>query len=71
RVPLVTSRAYTRVDLALRQGISKNISLFLNVNNLTDVEEGTSVRNRVFDRNLFNMSEKYGTTADFGVIAEF
>ncbi len=67
----VVTNAYTRVDLALRQGISKNISLFLNVNNLTDVEEGTSVRNRVFDRNLFNMSEKYGTTADFGVIAEF
>jgi len=67
----VVTNAYTRVDLALRQGISRNISLFLNVNNLTDVEEGTSIRNRVFNRNLFNLSEKYGTTADFGVNVEF
>ncbi len=67
----VVTNAYTRLDLALKQGITNHIALFLNINNLTDVEEGSSVRNRVFDRTLFNESEKYGTTADFGFTVEF
>jgi len=67
----VVTNAYTRFDLALKQGITDHIALFLNINNLTDVEEGSSVRNRVFDRTLFNESEKYGTTADFGFTVEF
>ncbi len=67
----VVTNAFTRIDLALKQGISKNISLFLNINNLTDVEDGSSIRNRVFNRTLFNQSEKYGTTADFGVTVDF
>ena len=67
----VVTNAYTRIDLAVKQGLTKNIALFLNVNNLTDVEEGNSIRNRVFNRILFNQSEKYGTTADFGVTVEF
>ncbi len=66
---LVTN-AFTRIDLAIRQGITKNIYLFFNVNNLTNVEDGNSIYNRVFKRKLFNQSEKYGRTADFGVIFE-
>jgi len=62
---------FTRVDIALRQKISKHFSVVFNVSNLTDIEEGSSVYNRVFDRKLFNESEKYGTTADFGLIVEF
>ncbi|HNW60412.1 MAG TPA: TonB-dependent receptor [bacterium] len=67
----VVTNAYTRIDLALKQGITKNIALVLNVNNLTDVEEGNSVRNRVRNWTLFNQSEKYGTTSDFGVTMNF
>ena len=59
------------MDLSLKQKVSKNISFVLNVNNLTDTEEGTSINNAVFDRTMFNQSEKYGITVDFGVLAEF
>lgn len=62
---------FTRLDLALKQKITDNISLLLNVNNLTDVEEGSSISNNVFNRVMFDQSEKYGITIDFGVIAEF
>jgi len=67
----VIANAFKRVDLALKQGITKNISLFFNVNNLTDVEEGTSVYDNRYDRKFFNDSEKYGRTADFGLLVDF
>ncbi|MDM7924876.1 MAG: TonB-dependent receptor [bacterium] len=66
---LVTN-AFTRVDLAVKQGITKNLSVFVNVSNLTDVEDGSSIVNRVHHRKLFNQSEKYGVTADFGITAQ-
>ncbi|MFO7447696.1 MAG: TonB-dependent receptor [Ignavibacteriaceae bacterium] len=58
---------FTRLDLAFKQKVTDYLSLFLNINNLTDVEDGTSQLNREFNRTLFNQSEKYGLTADFGV----
>ena len=61
------TNAYTRIDLALKQRITDNLSLFINISNLTNVEDGTSIYNRVEDRKLFNQSEKYGLTADLGV----
>ncbi len=61
------TNAFTRIDLALRQGITNDLALFMNVSNATDVEDGSSTVNRVFDRKLFNQSEKYGLTAGFGV----
>jgi TonB-dependent receptor len=64
------TNAFTRVDVAVKQGITKNLSLFLNVSNLTDVEDGTSIVNRVQHRKLFDRSERYGTTADFGITAQ-
>jgi TonB-dependent receptor len=67
----VITNSFTRIDLALRQGITRNVSLFLNINNLTDVEEGSSSYNNKYDRKIFNESEMYGRTADFGVIVEF
>jgi TonB-dependent receptor len=66
---LVTN-AFTRVDLALKQKINKNISILINISNLTNIEDGNSIVNRVFNRRLFNQSEKYGLTADFGITAE-
>ncbi|MBN2088636.1 TonB-dependent receptor [candidate division KSB1 bacterium] len=64
------TNAFTRLDLALKQRITPNISLLLNVSNLTNVEDGSSIYNRVYERRLFNQSEKYGLTADFGVTLE-
>ena len=65
------TNAFTRIDLALKQGITDNLSLFLNVSNLTNIEDGSSIQNRVFDRRLFNQSEKYGLTTDFGITVRF
>jgi outer membrane receptor for ferrienterochelin and colicin len=65
------TNAFTRIDLAFKQGITDNLSLFLNVSNLTNVEDGSSIYNRVEDRKLFNQSEKYGLTTYFGIIAQF
>ncbi|MDZ7332317.1 MAG: TonB-dependent receptor, partial [candidate division KSB1 bacterium] len=65
------TNAFTRVDVALRQKITNSITLVLNLSNLTNVEDGSSIHNRVYDRRLFNESEKYGMTADFGVIVQF
>ena len=63
--------AFTRVDLTFKQGITDNLALFMNVSNATNLEDGSLIRNRSidqgFDRRLFNESEKYGLTADFGV----
>lgn len=58
---------FTRVDLSIKQGITDNISIFLNLNNLTNIEEGTSIHNRLYKRKLFSYSQKYGMTADMGL----
>lgn len=65
------TNAFTRMDLALKQGLTSYLSVFLNLSNLTNIEDGTSMYNRVFERRLFDRSEKYGMTADFGITAEF
>jgi TonB-dependent receptor len=70
RTDLVT-KPFTRIDLALKQKINQNLAVFFNVTNLTDVEEGNKYYNRLYDRTLFNESEKYGVGIDFGVTAEF
>jgi outer membrane receptor protein involved in Fe transport len=59
--------SFTKWDLALRQEISKNISLYLNVNNFTNREERTSRVNVVRDWHLIRRADLYGVTADFGV----
>jgi outer membrane receptor protein involved in Fe transport len=59
--------AFTRLDLALRQQITPNIAVVMNVNNLTNIEERTSVVNRGAGLKLLNTRELYGLTADVGV----
>jgi len=64
--------AFTRIDLTLKQGITDNLTLFMNVSNATNLEDGSYINNNspnqgVYNRRLFNQSEKYGMTADFGV----
>lgn len=64
--------AFTRVDLTVKQGITDNLALFMNISNATNLEDGSVINNSspnqgVFNRRLFSQSEKYGLTADFGV----
>jgi hypothetical protein len=61
------TNAFTRIDFAFKQGITDNLALFMNVSNATNIEDGSSISNRVAGRKLFNQSEQYGLTADFGV----
>jgi outer membrane receptor protein involved in Fe transport len=63
------TNAFTRIDLALKQGITENLSLFFNLNNLTNIEDGSSISNTVYGRKLFDQSEKYGLTTGFGITA--
>jgi TonB-dependent receptor len=65
------TNAFTRVDLALKQGITDNLALFMSLSNTTNLEDGSSIYNRVDDRKLFSESEKYGLTAEFGVTLRF
>jgi TonB-dependent receptor len=60
----------TRIDIALKQKVYKHIVVFMNFNNITNIEDAFSINNRVFDRSLFDSSEKYGFTIDFGITIE-
>jgi TonB-dependent receptor len=59
--------SFTKWDLALKQEVSNYLSLFLNVNNLTNQQEGTSRINTVRNWRLPRMKELYGTTANLGL----
>jgi len=65
------TKAFTRIDIALKQKITDYLSFFVNINNVTNVEDGSSLINRQFDYSLFDQSEKYGLTADVGVHLNF
>jgi outer membrane receptor protein involved in Fe transport len=66
----VVTLAYTGVDVALKYRVLKYFSVLLHCSNLTNVEEGTTMENIVHHQSRFDRSEKYGLTADFGVIFE-
>lgn len=64
-------KAFGRVDLSLKQMITENISVGLNVNNINNAEEGSYLENTSIylnessrGRRLETSSYKYGTTAD-------
>lgn len=63
--------SFTRLDVALKQKVTDYLSLFLHINNITNIEDGSSIVNRRYSKTLFDQSEKYGMTADFGVALEF
>ena len=63
----VITNAYTKVDLAFKQQITDWIAVLLNVNNITNTKERTTIINRVQNWRLDNSAEVYGTTADFGI----
>lgn len=62
---------FTRYDLAIKQQINKKVSIMLNINNLTNTNEGTSLVDRIDNRTYINNEETYGMTADLGVRVEF
>ena len=52
-----------RHDLAIQQKLNGKVSLFLNVNNLTNVSEGAFLGNRDFPTG----EEFFGWTSDLGL----
>ncbi|HCA80371.1 MAG TPA: TonB-dependent receptor [Bacteroidetes bacterium] len=64
--------AYTKWDVTLKQSITDHISVTLNLNNITNSVESSSVANRIVTSFglLENSSNKYGMTADFGLRIE-
>ncbi len=66
----IVSNEFTRLDLALKQKVNDYISVLLNVSNLTNVKEGDSLYDRVNGYKILNTQQRYGITADFGVILQ-
>jgi TonB-dependent receptor len=60
-------RPFSRWDLSVRQRFTENISVFINLNNLTSVEEDQYTVNRVDDWEAIRSSQRYGVTGDVGV----
>lgn len=63
----VITNSLKRWDLSLKQQFTSKIALMLNINNLTNVDESTSVKNRINGWTLPYHGENYGLTADLGV----
>ena len=61
---------FTRVDLALKQKVTDYLTIQLNINNLTNMEDIHQIDNRVNDYILQNNGQKYGLTGDLGVLIE-
>ncbi len=69
RSDVVTAK-YSRLDITLKQQIADYLSVSLNLNNLTNTEEGTIQADRITGWNLTSSNIKYGMTADLGVRIE-
>ncbi len=59
--------AYTRVDISLKQEITKNVSVLLNLNNITNAKDGNLYYDRILGVEVPNTDHKYGMTGEFGV----
>jgi len=62
---------FTRMDIALKQKITDYLSVFMNLNNITNVEDGSELDRRQYDYQLFDQSEKYGLSLDLGATLQF
>ncbi len=58
---------YSRLDLACKYELNQNLTFFFNVNNITNTEESTYVKNHVENWQVLNTKERYGLTSDLGV----
>ena len=65
------TKSFTRIDVALKQKITDYLSAFVNINNVTNVEDASELNRRQYNYILFDRSEKYGLTLEFGVTAQF
>jgi outer membrane receptor protein involved in Fe transport len=63
----VQVNAITRWDMTLKQKINDHIAVTLSINNLTNVEEGTSYVNRIQGWTLPYTTQRYGLSGDLGV----
>jgi len=63
--------AYTKWDFAIRQRFTKYFSVFLNINNFLNGEEGGSMINRVEGFQKITSRQTYGVTGDLGIRIEF
>jgi TonB-dependent receptor len=63
--------SYSRLDLSLKQKVTDNISLLLNLNNLTNTEEPTSDMYLETGWDLPRTSQKYGLSGELGVRIEW
>jgi len=70
RTDIITN-SLTKWDLSLKQQIASYIAVMLNVNNLTNSDESTSIKNRITGWVLPYHNENYGLTADLGVQLTF
>jgi len=59
--------SFTRLDLALKYQITRNIAVMVNLSNLTNIDDRNSIYNRSTGWKILNTSEQYGFTADLGV----
>ena len=64
-------KSFSRWDLALRQRVTDYLSFFINLNNLTSVEEDTYTISRLDNWQALRSSQRYGLTGDFGARLEF
>jgi TonB-dependent receptor len=64
---------FSRWDISLKQRLTENISVFLNLNNFTSVEEQVYTANRDPNANweTLTSNQRYGLTGDLGVRVEF
>ncbi|NWF88657.1 MAG: TonB-dependent receptor [Ignavibacteriaceae bacterium] len=60
------TKPFTRLDIALKQKVNDFLAVFININNVTNVEDGNELTRRQYGYTLFDRSEKYGLTLDFG-----
>lgn len=57
-------RKFGRMDLSLKQKITDNLSIGINVNNLTNAEEGSDMEDVIYNYRLRTSSYRYGTSGD-------
>jgi TonB-dependent receptor len=63
----IVVNTFSKWDLALKQKLSDEIAVMLNINNLTNREETTSLKNNSSTWVIPRTAELYGLTADVGV----
>ena len=62
---------FSRWDLSLRQRVTENFSVFLNLNNFTSVVEDQYTANQPDNWQALRSSQQYGLSGDLGVRLEF